>query len=42
MDIIISRMDQNQELFSRLIDDDQMTMIVKEMLLDKVYRRANG
>lgn len=41
MDAVIERMEQNQELFAKLMDDDQMAAIVKSMLLDKVFKRLN-
>ena len=39
MDAVIDRMEQNQELFAKLMDDEKMARIVKEMLLDRVYGR---
>jgi type I restriction enzyme R subunit len=42
MDVVIERMEQNQELFAKLMDDDKMAGIVKEMLLDKVFKRLRG
>lgn len=42
MDAVIERMEQNQELFAKLMDDDRMAGIVKEMLLDKVFNRLSG
>jgi type I restriction enzyme R subunit len=42
MDVVIERMEQNQELFAKLMDDDRMAGIVKEMLLDKVFERLGG
>jgi type I restriction enzyme R subunit len=39
MDAVIERMEQNQELFAKLMDDPKMAGIVKEMLLDKVFKR---
>jgi type I restriction enzyme R subunit len=41
MDAVIDRMEQNQELFAKLMDDNQMAAIVKTMLLDKVFKRLN-
>ncbi|MCI5093020.1 hypothetical protein [Phaeodactylibacter sp.] len=35
-------MEQNQELFTKLMDDDRMAGIVKEMLLDRVFERLGG
>jgi len=42
MDVIIERMEQNQELFTKLMDDEKMANIVKELLLEKVFRRLGG
>ena len=42
MDMVIDRMEQNQELFAKLMDDDRMAGIVKEMLLEKVFLRLGG
>lgn len=39
MDAVIERMEQNQELFAKLMDDDKMATIVKDMLLDRVFDR---
>lgn len=39
MDAVIERMEQNQELFTKLMDDDKMAGIVKDMLLDRVFKR---
>lgn len=39
MDAVIERMEQNQELFTKLMDDPKLAGIVKEMLLDKVFNR---
>jgi len=39
MDVVIERMEQNEELFAKLMDDEKMAGIVKGMLLDKVYKR---
>ncbi|TXB61718.1 type I restriction endonuclease subunit R [Phaeodactylibacter luteus] len=42
MDKLIERMEQNQEVFNRLMDDDRMAGIVKEMILDEVFERLGG
>lgn len=39
MDAVIERMEQNEELFAKLMDNDKMATIVKDMLLDKVFKR---
>ncbi len=36
---LIKRMDQNQELFTKMMDDDEFAGVVKKILLDKVYTR---
>ena len=39
MDAVIERMEQNEELFASLMDNDKMAGLVKDMLLDKVFKR---
>ena len=39
MDVVIERMEQNQELFTKLMDDEKMASLVKSMLLDRVFKR---
>ena len=41
MDKLISRMEQNQDLFSKMMDDRDFGMIVKNYMLKKVYQRLN-
>ncbi|HUX56671.1 MAG TPA: DEAD/DEAH box helicase family protein [Bacteroidales bacterium] len=36
---LIKRMDQNQELFTKMMDDEEFSRAVKKILLAKVYRR---
>jgi len=36
---LIKRMDQNQELFTKMMDDDEFSKVVKRLLLEKVYTR---
>jgi type I restriction enzyme R subunit len=36
---LISRMDQNQEIFTKIMDDDEFSKVVKKLLLEKVYTR---
>jgi type I restriction enzyme, R subunit len=36
---VIARMDQNKELFSKIMDDEEFNSSVKELLLKKVYDR---
>lgn len=39
LNTVISRMDQNKELFSKIMDDKEFNTSVKELLLKKVYER---
>jgi len=39
MDVVIDRMEQNKELFAKLMDDERMAGIVKEILLENVFNR---
>jgi hypothetical protein len=32
-------MDQNQEIFTKIMDDDEFSKAVKTLLLEKVYTR---
>lgn len=41
-DIFIERMEQNEELFNKLMSDEQMGKLVQGMLLDRVYKRIRG
>ncbi len=36
---LIKRMDQNQELFTKMLDDEEFAGVVKKILLEKVYAR---
>lgn len=38
---LIDRMDQNQDIFRKIMDDDKFAKIVKEWMLRKVYGRIN-
>jgi type I restriction enzyme R subunit len=42
MDKLISRMDQNQDIFSKMMDDKEFGGLVKDYLLKRVYRRLRG
>lgn len=42
LDKFISRMDQNQDIFARMMDDQDFNGLVMEYLLKKVYNRLNG
>jgi type I restriction enzyme R subunit len=39
VDALIRRMDQNKELFTRMMDDEEFAGVVKKILLEKVYAR---
>jgi len=39
LNTLIKRMDQNQELFAKMMDDDEFSRVVKRLLLEKVYAR---
>ena len=39
LNTLIGRMDQNQELFTKMMDDDEFAGVVKRLLLEKVYTR---
>jgi len=36
---LIKRMDQNQEIFTKMMDDEEFSKVVKRILLEKVYTR---
>lgn len=38
---LIDRMDQNQDIFNKIMDDKAFAAVVKEYLLRKVYKRLN-
>ena len=42
LDKVIGRMDANEEMFAKLMDDPQFARYVKEFLLRNVYRRLNA
>jgi type I restriction enzyme R subunit len=41
MDKLISRMEQNQDIFSKMMDDSDFRDIVQTYMLKKVYERLN-
>ena len=41
MDKLIGRMDQNQDIFSKMMDDIDFGTLVKDYMLKKVYKRLN-
>lgn len=42
LDKFINRMDQNQDIFARMMDDQDFSGLVMDYLLKKVYGRLNG
>ena len=42
LDKLIGRMDANEEMFTKLMDDERFARDVKEFLLKKVYLRLNA
>lgn len=42
MDKIIARMEQNEDIFSKMMDDKDFGAIVKNYMIQKVYKRLNG
>ncbi|MCZ2477683.1 type I restriction endonuclease subunit R [Aquirufa antheringensis] len=42
MDILISRMEQNQDIFGKMMDDKDFGGLVKGYMLKKVYQRLNA
>jgi type I restriction enzyme R subunit len=42
LDKLIQRMNDNEEMFTKLMDDEQFARDVKEFLLKKVYHRLNS
>jgi len=38
---LIERMDQNQEIFDKIIEDKSFGATVKELMLKRVYERLN-
>lgn len=41
IDKLIDRMDQNQELFEKILEDQSFGELVKELMMKKVYARLN-
>lgn len=42
MDKLIVRMDQNQDIFTKMMDDKEFGGLVKNYMLKKVYERLAG
>ncbi len=38
---LIERMDQNKDIFNKIMDDKEFAYVVKDYLLKKVYKRLN-
>ncbi|MCP4357478.1 MAG: hypothetical protein GY796_05600, partial [Chloroflexi bacterium] len=41
LNALIGRMDQNQEIFAKILDDAEFGDTVREWMLKKVYQRLN-
>jgi len=41
IDKLIERMDQNQEIFEKILEDQSFGSLVKELMMKKVYVRMN-
>ncbi len=41
IDKLIERMDQNQEIFEKILEDQPFGSLVKELMMKKVYERLN-
>ena len=41
MDKLIGRMEQNQDIFPKMMDDKEFGGLVKDYMLNKVYQRLN-
>jgi len=41
VDKLIDRMDQNQEIFEKILEDQSFGRLVKELMMKKVYARLN-
>ena len=42
IDKLIGRMDQNQEIFEKILEDESFGDLVKEWMMMKIYKRLNG
>ena len=42
IDMLIGRMDQNKEIFEKILEDKMFGDLVKEMMMKRIYRRLNG
>ena len=41
MNVAIGRMDQNQDIFEKILEDKVFGELVKELLMKKIYRKMN-
>ena len=41
IDKLIERMDQNQEIFEKILEDQSFGSLVKELMMKKMYARMN-
>ncbi len=41
IDKLIGRMDQNKEIFEKIIEDKMFGDLVKELLMKKIYKKLN-
>lgn len=41
IDKLIDRMDQNQEIFEKILEDQSFGNLVKELMMKKIYSKLN-
>jgi len=41
IDKLIERMDQNQDIFEKILEDQSFGKLVKELMMKKVYTKMN-
>jgi len=41
MDRLISRMDQHKDIFEKIMGDEQVGALIREMMMRNLYRRFN-
>ena len=41
IDTLISRMDQNQEIFEKILEDKMFGDLVKELMMKKIFKKMN-
>jgi hypothetical protein len=42
MDTVVSRMDLNETIFKRVLDDEEFRQALMDLYATRVYRRARG